>query len=106
VQSRLIVPQETCVIPSDPTVSDVWLAIRKLAGVRGDDIANEVINHFWMGHAPETMPVTYARLDWKLGLRFAEAQSMGVGFILPPVPIAPSCSKIPEESEVELVLQL
>jgi hypothetical protein len=52
------------------------------------------------------MSVTYARLDWKLGLRFAEAQSMGVGFILPPVPIAPSCSKIPEESEVELVLQL
>ena len=27
----------------------------------------------------------------ELGLRLAEAQSMGVGFIVPPVPIAPSC---------------
>ncbi len=42
----------------------------------------------------------------ELGLRLVEAQSMGVGFIVPPVPIAPSCSTIPEESEVELVLQL
>src|SRR5437764_8988132 len=53
---------------------------RSRVGVRGDDIASEVINHFWMGHAPETMSVTYSRLHWKLGLRFAEAQSMGVGF--------------------------
>ena len=52
---------------------------RSRIGVRGDDIASEVINHFWMGHAPETMSVTYSRLHWKLGLRFAEAQSMGVG---------------------------
>ena len=42
----------------------------------------------------------------ELGLRLVEAQSMGVGFIVPPVPIAPSCATIPEESEVELVLQL
>jgi len=42
----------------------------------------------------------------ELGLRLVEAQSMGVGFIVPPVPIAPSCSTIPEESEVELVLQV
>jgi len=39
-----------------------------------------------------------------LGLHLAEAQSMGVGFIVPPVPIAPTCST--EELEVELVLQL
>ena len=45
-------------------------------------------------------------MDWNLGLGFAEAQPMGVGFILPAVPIAPSCAKIPEESEVELVLPL
>ena len=77
---------------------------RSRVGVRGDDIASEVINHFWMGHAPETMSVTYSRLHWKLGLRFAEAQSMGVGFTARST--APSCSKIPEESEVELVLQL
>ena len=79
---------------------------RSRIGVRGDDIASEVINHFWMGYPPETMSVTYSRLHWKLGLRFAEAQSMGVGFTAPPVPLAPSCSKMPEESEVELVLQL
>ena len=48
---------------------------RSRIGVRGDDIASEVINHFWMGHPPETMSVTYSRLHWKLGLRFAEAQS-------------------------------
>ena len=66
----------------------------------------EDINNFWMGHAPETMSETYSRLDLELDLRVAEAESMGVGFTVPPVPIAPSCSKISEESYVELVLQL
>jgi integrase len=66
----------------------------------------EDINNFWMGHAPETMSETYSRLDLELDLRFAEAESMGVGFTVPPIPIAPSCSKISEESDVELVLQL
>ena len=66
----------------------------------------EDINNFWMGHAPETMSETYSRLDLELDLRVAEAESMGVGFTVPLVPIAPSCSKISEESEVELVLQL
>jgi len=66
----------------------------------------EDINNFWMGHAPETMSETYSRLDLELDLRLAEAESMGVGFTVPPVPIAPSCSKISEESAVELVLQL
>ncbi len=66
----------------------------------------EDINNFWMGHAPETMSETYSRLDLELDLRVAEAESMGVGFTVPPVPIAPSCSKISEESHVELVLQL
>jgi integrase len=66
----------------------------------------EDINNFWMGHAPETMSETYSRLDLELDLRLAEAESMGVGFTVPPVAIAPSCSKIAEESDVELVLQL
>jgi integrase len=66
----------------------------------------EDINNFWMGHAPETMSETYSRLDLELELRLAEAQSMGVGFTVPPIPIAPSCSKISEESDVELVSQL
>lgn len=66
----------------------------------------EDINNFWMGHAPETMSETYSRLDLELDLRLAEAESMGVGFTVPPIPIAPSCSKISEESHVELVLQL
>ena len=66
----------------------------------------EDINNFWMGHAPETMSETYSRLDLELDLRLAEAESMGVGFTVPPVPIAPSCSKISEESDVELVLQV
>jgi len=35
----------------------------------------------------------------ELGLHLLAAQSMGVGFIVSPVPIAPCCSTIPEESE-------
>jgi integrase len=66
----------------------------------------EDINNFWMGHAPETMSETYSRLDLELDLRLAEAESMGVGFTVPPISIAPSCSKISEESDVELVLHL
>jgi len=66
----------------------------------------EDINNFWMGHAPETMSETYSRLDLELDLRLAEAESMDVGFTVPPIGIAPSCSKISEESDVELVLQL
>jgi integrase len=66
----------------------------------------EDINNFWMGHVPETMSETYSRLDLELDLRSAEAESMGVGFTVPPIPIAPSCSKIAEESDVELALQL
>jgi integrase len=66
----------------------------------------EDINNFWMGHAPETMSETYSRLDLELDLRFAEAESMGVGFTVPTIPIAPSCSNISKESDVELVLQL
>ena len=66
----------------------------------------EDINNFWMGHAPNTMSETYSRLDLELDLRLAEAESIGVGFTVPPIPIAPSCSKISEESDVELVLQL
>jgi len=66
----------------------------------------EDINNFWMGHAPETMSETYSRLDLELDLRLAESESMGVGFTVPPVAIAPSCSKIAEESDVELALQL
>ena len=66
----------------------------------------EDINNFWMGHAPNTMSETYSRLDLELDLRLAEAESIGVGFTVPPIPIAPSCSKISEESDVELVLQV
>src|SRR5467141_3603317 len=66
----------------------------------------EDINNFWMGHQPETMSEMYSRLDLELDLRLAEAESMGVGFTVPPVPIAPSRSKISEESDVELVLQV
>jgi integrase len=53
----------------------------------------EDINNFWMGHAPETMSETYSRLDLERDLRFAEAESMGVGFTVPPIPIAPRFRK-------------
>ena len=77
----------------------------RMTWMRGKRV-QEDINNFWMGHAPETMSETYSRLDLELDLRLVEAESMGVGFTIPPVPIAPSCSKISEESAVELVLQL
>jgi len=52
------------------------------------------------------MSEIYSRLDLELDLRLAEAESMGVGFEVPTIAIAPSCSKNLEETEVELVLQL
>jgi hypothetical protein len=61
------------------------------------------INNFWVGQAPETISVTCS-FGLELDLRFAEAESMGVCFSVPPIPIAPSCSKISEESAVESVL--
>lgn len=69
----------------------------------------EDINNFWMGHAPETMSETYSRLDLELDLRLVEAESMGVGFTVPPIafgPVGPSWPQFSEESAVELVLQL
>ncbi len=69
----------------------------------------EDINNFWMGHAPETMSETYSRLDLELDLRLAEAESMGVGFTVPPIsfgPVGPSWPQISEESAVELLVQL
>jgi integrase len=56
----------------------------------------EDINNFWMGHTPQTMSEIYSRLDLELDLRLEEAESMGVGFTVPPVsiaPSAPSCTK-------------
>jgi hypothetical protein len=60
------------------------------------------LDNFWMGQAPETVSVTYSR--W-IGTRppFCGAESMGVCFPVPPGPIAPSCSKISEEANIELV---
>jgi hypothetical protein len=48
-------------------------------------------------------------LDLELDLRLAEAESMGVGFAIPPISVdsnGPSGPQISEESDVELVLQL
>jgi len=61
------------------------------------------INNFWMGHLPETMSELYFRMEFELERRLNEAKSMGVGFN---VPIAPACSEVSEELDVELVLQV
>jgi integrase len=53
----------------------------------------EDINNFWMGHVPETMSETYSRLDLELDLRLTKAESMGVGFTVPPIQIAPRFRK-------------
>ena len=70
--------------------------------LRGEK-CQEDINNFWMGHAPETVSELYSRMEFELERRLNEAESMGVGFN---VPLAPTCSKVSEESDVELVLQL
>jgi hypothetical protein len=41
-------------------------------------------------------------LDLELELRLKEAESMGVGFTVPPVLIAPTCSKNFEAQVVEV----
>jgi len=66
----------------------------------------EDINNFWMGHAPETMSETYSRLDLELDLRLAEAESVGVGFTVPPIPVAPSAPRNCKDEELELVVQM
>ena len=53
----------------------------------------EDINNYWMGHAPQSMSESYSRLDLELELRLKEAESMGVGFTVPSISIASSCSK-------------
>lgn len=62
----------------------------------------EDISMFWMGHKPKTMSELYSRMDEELELRLAEADVVGVGF---DIPIAPKCSEILEELELELELQ-
>jgi len=88
------------------------VATRKLArnGVRGDDLASEVMNHFWMGHAwmghtPETMSETYSRLDWNSACVLRRRSQWASVSPFRPLHCT-KCSKIPEESEVQLVLQL
>jgi integrase len=53
----------------------------------------EDISMLWMGHKPKTMSELYSRLDEELELRLAEAEAVGVGFTVPSIRIAPSCSK-------------
>lgn len=80
-----------------------WHGLRRYrkTWLRGKRV-QEDINNFWMGHKPKTMSELYSRLDEELELRLAEAKGMGVGF---DVPIAPKCSEISEELELELELQ-
>jgi hypothetical protein len=53
-----------------------------------------------MGHKPQTMSELYSRMDEELEQRLQEAEIVGVGFDVPYV--APKCSKISVESEVEV----
>ena len=61
----------------------------------------EDINNFWMGHKPETMSEQYSRMNEELEKRLKEAELVGVGFAVPAC-VAPSCSKVPFQSEVEV----
>jgi len=63
----------------------------------------EDINNFWMGHAPQTMSELYSHLHEELEMRLAEAESVGYGFELPKVAVAPNAPrKGPAKSEDEV----
>jgi integrase len=60
----------------------------------------EDINIFWTGHKPNTMS-ELSRMDEELEQRLHEAEIVGVGFEIPAC-VAPQCSKISVDSEVEV----
>jgi integrase len=78
-----------------------WHAFRRFrkTWLRGKR-CQEDINNLWMGHKPKTMSELYSRMDEELEQRLQEAEIVGVGFEIPYV--APKCSKIPVELEVEV----
>lgn len=53
----------------------------------------EDINNFWMGHVPQTMSELYSHLHEELEMRVSEAESVGYGFDLPNVAIAPDAPR-------------
>ena len=79
-----------------------WHAFRRFrkTWLRGKR-CQEDINNFWMGHKPKTMSELYSRMDEELEQRLREAEIVGVGFEIPAY-VAPKCSKILIESEVEV----
>jgi len=79
-----------------------WHAFRRFrkTWLRGKR-CQEDINIFWMGHKPNTMSELYSRMDEELEQRLHEAEIVGVGFEIPAY-VAPKCSKISVESEVEV----
>ena len=81
-----------------------WHAFRRFRNtwLRGKR-CQEDIKNFWMGHEPKTMSELYSHLFEELELRLVEAAQVGVGFVLPAC-VAPSCSKILVESQVEVAV--
>jgi integrase len=80
-----------------------WHAFRRYrkTWLRGKR-CQEDINNFWMGHKPKSMSELYSRMDEELEQRLQEAEIVGVGFDVPAY-VAPKCSKISLEPELEVV---
>lgn len=80
-----------------------WRGFRRFrnACLRGKRVQESVTN-FWTGHPSKTMAGLYSRLDEEFMHRLVEEEAMGAGF---EIPIAPGCSEISEELELELELQ-
>jgi hypothetical protein len=80
-----------------------WHGFRRFRNgcLRGKRV-QESLTNLWTGHQPKTMAELYSRLHEELVHRLAEEEAMGAGF---EIPIAPSCSEISEELELELELQ-
>jgi hypothetical protein len=56
-----------------------------------------------MAHQPETISELYSHLDEELDVRLAEAESVGYGFDLPKIEVAPNApKKITAKSDCEI----
>jgi len=79
-----------------------WHAFRRFrkTWLRGQR-CQEDINNFWMGHKPKTMSELYSHLHEEVELRLTEAEQNGVGFAIPAY-VAPTCSKVSAQLEVEI----
>jgi len=100
IEDRWLTQRLTAMNLDEPGMG--WHAFRRFreTQLRGKRCQDD-INVFWMGHEPETMSELYSHLFEEVEVRLTEAAQVGVGFEIPAY-VAPSCSKISLEPQVEV----